>query len=173
MSAYNDVECVTSISDAVNRFVSMDFTLVILDANMSMEDDHKLLKVMRQAKRTPILLLSSQADHTERLRALQAGAHAYMGQPYSLEECLAQAEALMQLYIEAHPDSNLCYTLVFGKDLVIDPSTRQVFLKGKELNFTRKEFDLLFCLASNAGRVISREQLYEQVWSEDTAYDVE
>ena len=56
MSAYNDVECVTSISDAVNRFVSMDFTLVILDANMSMEDDHKLLKVMRQAKRTPILL---------------------------------------------------------------------------------------------------------------------
>ena len=78
-SAYNDVECVTSISDAVNRFVSIDFTLVILDANMSMEDDHKLLKVMRQAKRTPILLLSSQADHTERLRALQAGAHAYMG----------------------------------------------------------------------------------------------
>ena len=60
-----------------------------------------------------------------------------------------------------------------GKDLVIDPSTRQVFLKGKELNFTRKEFDLLFCLASNAGRVISREQLYEQVWSEDTAYDVD
>lgn len=119
------------------------------------------------------MLLSSQADHTERLRALQAGAHAYMGQPYSLEECLAQAEALMQLYIEAHPDSNLCYTLVFGKDLVIDPSTRQVFLKGKELNFTRKEFDLLFCLASNAGRVISREQLYEQVWSEDTAYDVD
>ena len=173
VSAYNDVECVTSISDAVNRFVSMDFTLVILDANMSMEDDHKLLKVMRQAKRTPILLLSSQADHSERLRALQAGAHAYMGHPYSLEECLAQAEALMQLYIEAHPGSNLCYTLVFGKDLVIDPSTRQVFLKGKELNFTRKEFDLLFCLASNAGRVISREQLYEQVWSEDAAYDVD
>jgi len=173
VSAYNDVECVTSIRDAVSRFVSMDFTLVILDANMSMEDDHKLLKVMRQAKRTPILLLSSQADHSERLRALRAGAHAYMGQPYSLEECLAQAEALMQLYIEAHPDSNLCYTLVFGKDLVIDPSTRQVFLKGKELNFTRKEFDLLFCLASNAGRVISREQLYEQVWSEDTAYDVD
>mgnify|MGYP002514167268 CR=1 FL=1 len=53
VSAYNDVECVTSISDAVNRFVSMDFTLVILDANMSMEDDHKLLKVMRQAVRVP------------------------------------------------------------------------------------------------------------------------
>lgn len=107
VSAYNDVECVTSIHDAVNRFVSMDFTLVILDANMSMEDDHKLLKVMRQAKRTPILLLSSQADHTERLRALRAGAHAYMGQPYTLEECLAQAEALMQLYIEAGSMSRL------------------------------------------------------------------
>lgn len=53
VSAYNDVECVTSIQDAVNRFVSTDFTLMILDANMSMEDDRKLLKVMRQAKRTP------------------------------------------------------------------------------------------------------------------------
>ena len=46
-SAYNDVVCVTSIFDAVKLFVSTDFTLVILDANMSMEDDHKLLKVMR------------------------------------------------------------------------------------------------------------------------------
>lgn len=47
MSVYNDVECVTSIRDAVNMFVSIDFTLVIMEANMSMEDDLKLLKVMR------------------------------------------------------------------------------------------------------------------------------
>ena len=69
-----------------------------LDACISAEDDHKLLKAMRKARTTPILILSSQSCHVERLRVLQAGAHAYIGHPYSMEECLAQAQALMQLY---------------------------------------------------------------------------
>ena len=56
---------------------------------------------------------------------------------------------------------------------MIDPQTRQVLLTGRNLPFTRKEFDLLFCLASNPGQVFSREQLYEQVWDEHAAYNVD
>ena len=150
-----------------------DFCLVILDACISAEDDHKLLKAMRKARTTPILILSSQSCHVERLKVLQAGAHAYIGHPYSLEECLAQAQALMQLYCDLKPQKEVCYTLAFGKDLVIDPQTRQVLLNGRDLQFTRKEFDLLFCLASNPGQVFSREQLYNQVWDEHAAYNVD
>lgn len=65
------------------------------------------------------------------------------------------------------------YTLAFGKNLVIDPHTRQVILGGRELKLTPKEFDLLFCLASNPGRVFSREQLYAQIWDEYSAYNVD
>ena len=172
-SPNTEIVCVSSMHDALQTFIKMEFCLIILDAGISAEDDHKLLKAMRKARTTPILILSSQSCHVERLKVFQAGAHAYIGEPYSLEECLAQAQSLMELYCELKPQREICYTLAFGKDLVINPQTRQVLLNGRDLQFTRKEFDLLFCLASNPGQVFSREQLYEQVWDEHSAYNVD
>ena len=168
-----DVYVATDMPSALMLFVKYDFCLIILDACMSAEDDHKLLKSMRSAKSTPIMVLSSKTDHTNRIHALQAGAHAYMGQPYTHEECMAQAHSLMQMYSKIAPEGNLCYTLAFGNDLVIDPSTRQVFVHGKELKMTRKEFDLLFKLASNPGKVFTREQLYDHVWDDQSAFNVD
>lgn len=147
--------------------------MVVLDACMSAEDDHAFLKAMRNARSTPIMVLSSKTDHSHRIHALQAGAHAYMGQPYTHEECMAQAHSLMQLYSETATEGEVCYTLAFGNDLLIDPTTRQVFIHGKELKMTRKEFDLLFWLASNPGRVFTREQLYDHVWDEQSAFNVD
>ena len=165
--------CVSSMHDALQIFIKMEFCLVILDASISAEDDYKLLRAIRKSKTTPILILSSKSCHVERLRVLQAGAHAYIGHPYSMEECLAQAQALMQLYCELKPQQEVCYTLAIGKDLVVEPLSRQALLNGKDLRLTRKEFDLLFCLASNPGQVFSREQLYNHVWDEHSAYNVD
>ena len=165
--------CAHTINEALSAFRSMEFCLVILDAAMSASDDHNLLKAMRNSQTAPILLLSSNATTEERIHAFNAGAHAYMGKPYTDEECLAQAHSLMQLYIDMHPQSKLCYTLAFGNDLVIDPTMRKVHLRGKELKMTRKEFDLLFWLASNPGQVFTRDQLYDRVWSENTSFNVD
>lgn len=161
------------MNDALRYFINTDFCLIILDAHLSAEDDHKLLKAMRNSKSTPIMVLSSEMNLDERLHAFKAGAHAYMGKPYTPEECVAQAHSLIQLYLDSHPTGQICYTLAFGNDLIIDPSTRQVFLKGKEMKMTRKEFDLLFCLASNPGKVFNREQLYDNIWDEQSAYNVD
>jgi len=168
-----EILCVTSMHEALKTFIATEFCLIILDARISAEDDHQLLSAMRKSKTAPILILSSQSCHVERLRVLQAGAHAYIGEPYSMEECLAQAQALMQLYCELKPQQEVCYTLAIGKDLVVDPLSRQALLNGKDLRLTRKEFDLLFCLASNPGQVFSREQLYNHVWDEHSAYNVD
>lgn len=172
-SQNSKVLCATSMQDALGYFINTELCLIILAAELSAEDDHKLLKAMRKTKTTPILVLSSKTDHKERLESLQAGAHAYMGEPYTPEECLAQAQSLMQMYVDLHPNAKECFTLAFGNDLIIDPESRQVFLKGKEISFTRKEFDLLFCLASNPGKVFSREQLYDKVWNEYAAFNVD
>ena len=172
-SQNSNVFCANSMEEALHYFLKIDFSLIILDANLSVQDDHILLRAMRKAKRTPILVLSSRNDHKDRFDSLQAGAHAYMGEPFTLEECLAQAQSLMQLYAVQHPDAKECVTLAFGKELVIDPESRQVFLKGKELHMTRKEFDLLFCLASNPGKVFTREQLYDLLWDEQSAFNVD
>lgn len=167
------VICVTSMQKALQIFIEMEFCLIILDAGISAEDDHQLLSAIRRSKTAPILILSSQSCHVERLKVFQAGAHAYIGEPYSLEECLAQAQTLMQLYCDLKPQQEVCYTLAIGKNLVVDPLSRQALLNGKDLRLTRKEFDLLFCLASNPGQVFSREQLYNHVWDEHSAYNVD
>ena len=167
------VICAHTIRDALAAVDKMEFCLVILDAAMSASDDHNLLKAMRNSHTMPILVLSSHADSTEKIHAFNAGAHAYMGKPYSDEECLAQAHSLMQLYIDLHPESKLCYTLAFGNDLVIEPDTRRVKLQGRDLRLTKKEYDLLFWLASNPGKVFTCDQLYDRVWDEFAIGNVE
>lgn len=172
-SSTTNAVCAYTIEEALDAFSKMNFCLVVLDASMSASDDHNILKAMRESKTMPILVLSSHADSTERIHAFNAGAHAYMGKPYTDEECLAQAHTLMQLYIDMNPQADLCYTLAFGNDLVIDPDTRHVTLQGQELKLTRKEYDLLFWLASNPGKVYSYGQLYDYVWDELAIGNVE
>ena len=156
-SSTTNAVCAYTIEEAMEAFSKMNFCLVVLDASMSASDDHNLLKIMRESKTMPILVLSSHSDHSERIHAFNAGANAYMGKPYTDDECLAQAHALMRNYITLNPQTDLCYTLAFGNELVIEPDTRYVTLQGEELKLTRKEYDLLFWLASNPGRVFTEQ----------------
>lgn len=162
-----------SVRDGINQLTKRLFCLVIMDILLSEADGIDLLKLIRQIKPIPILVLSSKPGSEDRIVALKAGAHGYVEKPYDLEECLAHAQSLMELYAQLHISESRCYTLAFGMDLIIDPVKHQATLKGEPLNLTRKEFDLLFHLASHAGQVLSREQLYSAVWKETTAYNVD
>lgn len=162
-----------SVRDGLNRFMEQRYCLVIMDIVLSETDGNELLTIMRQTKPTPILVLSSKPGDEQKLKAYRAGAHAYLEKPYELEECLAQANALMQLYVELADQEKRCYTLAFGMDLIIDPVSHQATLKGEPLDLTRKEFDLLFTLASHAGQVLSREQLYNQIWPNESEVNVD
>lgn len=162
-----------SAQDGIEQLAKHHFCLVIMDIFLSETDGIELLKMIHQIKPIPILVLSSKPESTGKLAALKAGAHGYMEKPYKLEECLAQAQSLIGLYMQLHTSESRCYTLAFGMDLIIDPVKHQATLKGEPLNLTRKEFDLLFHLASHAGQVLSREQLYSAVWNENTAFNVD
>lgn len=168
-----DAFYVTSMQLGFELFTKQHFCLVIMDINLSETDGVELLKVIRQTKPVSILVLSSKTDTHQRISALKAGANAYLQKPYELEECLAHAQSLMELYADLHTIESRCYTLAFGMDLVIDPVRHQATLRGELLNLTRKEFDLLFTLASHVGQVLSREQLYSLVWSESNGYNVD
>ena len=88
-----------TIADLLYHVVHRDFCLAILDVALSAEDDHRFLDALRKVKGVPILVLGSDtADAEERLNSLRAGAHAYLCRPYSMEECFAQAQALIQAY---------------------------------------------------------------------------
>lgn len=172
-NAATQVIITSDLDEAIRLFVRRDFCLIIMDAALSETDGYHYLRIMRTAKPIPILILSSSTEYPGRLQAFQAGANAYLGKPYDLTECIAQAKSLINLYIDLKPTEHSHYTLAFGKNFIIEPLKRQVIVNDRMIDLTRKEFDLLFCLASHPGQVLSREQLYSQIWDTDTAFDVD
>lgn len=166
-SETTDVYYALSAKDGYEQFAKHQFCLVIMDIHLSETDGLSMLEMLRKMNPMPILVLSSKNSSEAKIEALKAGAAGYMEKPYALEECLAHAQSLIQLYADIGSISKRRYTLAFGMDLVINPQHRQATLKGEPLNLTRKEFELLFCLAEHAGQVLSREQLYSYVWRED------
>lgn len=168
-----DVICACSFEKAIERFWTNEYSLVILDMTASESDSHRLLRMMRRAKPIPIFVLSTQEMEKNRTDVFKAGANAYIGKPYTLEECLAQAKSLILLYSSLKPESETRRVFKFGDDLTIDLATRSVDLSGAPLNLTRKEFDILFCLASHQGQILNKEQLYSYVWDSETSFNVD
>lgn len=171
------VICPKTITDLLYRVIHTDFCLAILDVALSAEVDHQFLDALRKVKGAPILVLGSDtADAEERLNSLRAGAHAYLCRPYSMEECFAQAQALIQVYsshMQTRKDENSSDKMTVAGRLSISPESRQAFLGEKEIMLTRKEFDLLLLFAGNPNKVFTCNQLYDLLWSEQTAYNVD
>lgn len=172
-SETTDAYYALSAHDGFEQFTKHQFCLVIMDIQLSETDGLLLLEKLRKMNPMPILVLSSNNSSIYRIEALKAGAAGYLEKPYALEECLAHAQSLIRLYADIGPISDRRYTLAFGMDLMIDPALHQATLKGIPLELTRKEFDLLFCLAEHAGQVLSREQLYGYVWNQDVQYNID
>ena len=125
----------------------------------------ELLKTMRCTNHTPILVLTAPLTSEEIITLLNAGADTYLEKPLNIEVCVAQANALMRLYIDSDINHEQHQPLIRGAELIISPRYRQVMVDGKPLGLSRKEFDLLHCLAAYPGQVFSREQIYSHIRS--------
>lgn len=168
-----DVFCAHSFEDTMEYFRKEEYILVILDAAISKSEDHLLLHLLRKERPIPILVLSSQENSSDRPSVFQAGANAYMGKPYTLEECLAQVKSLIHLYEGVARQEFICPEMNFEGGLSIRPTHRSVYVNGTLISLTRKEFDILFCMANHPGQVLSREQLYSYVWDSDTSFNID
>lgn len=162
-----------SVQDALLFLKQYPVQLIIMDISLSEADGIALLKTLRNTETVPILILSSTSNQRDQISAIKAGADMVLEKDNtSMEYLLAHAEALMRRYAMPSDKMSRVYTLVFGKGLVIEPETRTATLQGQALDLTRKEFDMLLYLASQAGRVLDREQIYQNVWSDENSYDI-
>ncbi len=133
--------------------------LLLLDVSMPDVDGLSVCRAVRAANDdTPILMLTARHETTDRVKGLDAGADDYLVKPFALEELLARLRARLRKVESSEPGR---MTLV---DLTMDVKGRRVFRDGASLELSRTEFDLLEVLLLNAGVVLSREQLYEEVW---------
>ena len=160
-------------AEALDSFMRHRYCLVIIDPALEDMDGRELLRTMRQAKAVPILVLTGTLSLEDEIELLSLGATVCNSKPIDLRRCTAQAHALIRLYMESEHTEKQYYTLTFGTELVINPLHRQVHLKERAIQLTRREFDLLYLLASRPGQVFSREQLYSHIWNTDTEFGVD
>ncbi len=169
-----EVVCVASVHEALQTFLSREFTLVILDADLSECDGYSLLEVMQTAKPIPILALSSKRNRIhENAESSSDNINICQAASYSLRDSLKLAKRAIRSHSECDAEKKCHYAFVCGKELIINPDKREVLLKGQSLELTKTEFDILLCMAKHPGQILSREQIYNHVWNEDTAFNVD
>ncbi|HRQ85372.1 MAG TPA: response regulator transcription factor [Flavobacteriales bacterium] len=143
------------------------FHLVLLDLSLPEVDGFKLTEEIRRRDRnTPVIILTAFGDMDSKLNAFQLGADDYLVKPVHFQELLAKVKVFLKR-AESHP---LEVEHIEVADLRIDLQRKTVERAGQAIELTPKEFHLLACLARNKGRVLSKDDLAEQVW--DNAYGV-
>lgn len=142
------------------------FPLVIVADNIVENLPH--LKLMRDMKPMPILVISSKYNASEKLEAIQLGADEYLAYPSTVEEAVASGKALIRRYTVLNHQAEKPLTIITYHDLFMCIEYRKLFLKGKEIELTQKEFDILHLLLSSIGRVYTHEQIHRHVWVDET-----
>ena len=144
--------------------------LVILDLMLPGIDGLEVCRRLRQSSRVPILMLTARGDETDRIVGLEMGADDYLPKPFNARELLARIRAILRRSDDEETTA-VSAVLRVGR-LAIDAGARAVSVDGQPVDMTTAEFDILHALASNAGRVLSRDQLLHKVHGENwAAYD--
>ncbi len=152
---------VASVEAARAELEGLDPDLVILDVMLPAESGLDLLADLRQGGDTPVILLTSRSEETDKVLGLELGADDYVTKPFSPRELVARVRSVLRRSGATQaPDS----TSIEYDGITLDHATREVAVGGEPVDLTAKEFDLLFYLASHPRQVFSRNQLLEQVW---------
>lgn len=139
--------------------------LVVLDLGLPDIDGIDVAREIRsQGSSLPILVLTARTDEVDMVVGLDAGADDYVTKPFRLAELLARVRALLRRAGSDFQDDTL-----EAQDIKIDVSAHRAFQDGRELQLTAKEFDLLRILIKEAGNVVSRQVIMQEVWGSDPA----
>lgn len=164
-----------SVIEAADGFEALDALrseapdLIVLDLMLPGIDGLSLTQHIRQDRHIPIIMLTAKGEANDRIRGLDMGADDYMAKPFSPQEVVSRVRAVLRR-TGAKTPSKSGSTLEF-QDLHIDPTSRTVSLKGKNITLTAKEFDLLYFFATNPRQVFSRAQLLDKVWGDELYTD--
>jgi DNA-binding response OmpR family regulator len=160
------VDWVRDGNAAERELTSGDYAAAVLDLGLPFKDGLEVLKTLRERKiNTPVLVLTARDGVPDRIQGLDLGADDYVVKPVDLFELGARLRSLVRRSHGHIQGALRCGTVA------LDPAAHQVTIGGELVNLATREFDLLHALMLNAGRVMSREQLEQQLYS--WGYEVE
>lgn len=141
--------------------------LILLDINIPGMDGLQLCKTIRDEVSCPILFLSARDAEQDKINGLLIGGDDYITKPFSLPEVAARIAAHLRRETRVHDPSRL----LAAQELLVNLSRRTVHFKGTEIEFSKREFDILELLLTHAGQVFDRERIYETVWGLNASGD--
>jgi DNA-binding response OmpR family regulator len=151
-----DVDVSADGPGTLGRALSGGIDLIVLDLGLPELDGLEVCRRLRsEGRATPVLVLTARADEVDTVIGLDAGADDYVTKPFRLAELLARVRALLRR-------GSVETQVVQG--VRIDPEARRAWCGDRELELTTKEFDLLWALIRDVGKVVTREQLMRDVW---------
>jgi two-component system response regulator CpxR len=160
------VESVHDGNQGLDRALSGDHLLVVLDVMLPGLNGFEVLRRVRNKSRIPVLLLTARGEDVDRIVGLELGADDYLPKPFNPRELVARIRAILRRTRTAEkPGLGPLPEILRVGDVELDPATRTVRQNGKLVELTSVEFNLLEVLLREAGRVVSRERLVDTVLS--------
>ncbi len=154
----------------LEAFENNKYQLVVLDIMLPFFNGFEVLENIRIKDHVPVLMLTAKDSEVDKVTGLRLGADDYLTKPFLMSEFVARVHSLIRRYTVFNGQSEENSTLHFT-GLEINYSLRSVFVNTEEVRLTAKEFDLLYFLASNQGRVFTKEQIYNHVWKNEYSFD--
>ena len=152
-----EAACASDGREGLEKLEEGSPVLVVLDVIMPGLDGFEVLRKIRETSAVPVLMLTARDDNIDKVYGLRLGADDYLTKPFDINEFSASGEEIL---------GRLSF-----KNLEIDPDRRLVTVCGRGIELQAKEFDILYYLAKNKGRALTKKQIYEEVWQEEYLYD--
>lgn len=165
-----EVEAAHTGPDGLEKVKQNNAQAVILDVMLPGMDGFTVLKEIRQISNVPVLMLTALGDESDRIVGLEIGADDYLPKTFSTRELLARLRAVTRRAQISSTEKSEDSQEIYFKDIYINADTREVTQSGQPISLTALEFDLLFCLARSAGRILDRDKILDSIAGR--SYDV-
>ena len=166
-----EVSCAYDGEEALEMAKNTDFDIILLDIMLPRLTGLEVCQQIRESSKVPIIMLTAKDNDMDKIMGLEYGADDYITKPFNILEVKARIKAIMRRTSGRDKEAAGPKTVVNG-DLKLDCDSRRVYIAGREVNLTAREFDLLELLALNPNKVYSRENLLKLVWGNDYPGDV-
>ena len=162
------VYCAYNAADGLKLLERFTIHLAILDIMMPGMDGLEMCREIRKTNNIPIIFLSAKTTDLDKIFGLNTGADDYITKPFNPLELTARVKSQLRRYTELNPSNSFFENSdeICCRGLIINQSTHKVLLEEEEIKLTPLEFDILYLLASNAGKVFSTSEIFQRVWHE-------
>lgn len=164
-----EVDCVYDGEEALQKIKDNEYDIILLDVMLPRLTGFEVCQQVREFSSVPIVMLTAKGEDMDKILGLEYGADDYITKPFNILEVKARIKAIIR---RTAPKAREEAGIIESGDMRLDCEGRRVYVSGKEINLTAKEFELLELLILNPNKVYSRENLLKLIWGLDYPGDV-